>query len=181
MHPSVARLPRSKGARYSAAVIAFERRFPHIRAPLRELEKDLDSLVDSRVRAIPIISHHLLDGGGKRVRPALFFLCADAAGYTGPHLVRLGSILELIHTATLLHDDVVDGAGLRRGRPSANELYGNAASVLVGDYVYSLASVLLAWITFTGAGLQVSATISGGDSSATVIYGVEGGGDGGVR
>ena len=82
------------------------------------------------------ISRYLLEGGGKRLRPALLLLAAGYAGYRGDSAIRLGAVVELIHSATLIHDDVIDGANTRRGRPSANSRWGNHRSVLAGDWLY---------------------------------------------
>jgi len=82
------------------------------------------------------ISSYLLGGGGKRLRPALLLLAARACDYRGPSSIRLGAVVELIHSATLIHDDVIDGADTRRGRPSANSRWGNHMSVLAGDWLY---------------------------------------------
>jgi len=82
------------------------------------------------------ISRYLLEGGGKRLRPALLLLSAGYAGYRGGSAIRLGAVVELIHSATLIHDDVIDGADTRRGRPSANSRWGNHRSVLAGDWLY---------------------------------------------
>ena len=82
------------------------------------------------------ISRYLLGGGGKRLRPALLLLAAGYAGYRGDSAIRLGAVVELIHSATLIHDDVIDGANTRRGRPSANSRWGNHRSVLAGDWLY---------------------------------------------
>jgi octaprenyl-diphosphate synthase len=82
------------------------------------------------------ISRYLLAGGGKRLRPALLLLSAGYAGYRGGSAIRLGAVVELIHSATLIHDDVIDGANTRRGRPSANSRWGNHRSVLAGDWLY---------------------------------------------
>ena len=78
----------------------------------------------------------MLEGGGKRLRPALLLLSAGYAGYRGGSAIRLGAVVELIHSATLIHDDVIDGANTRRGRPSANSRWGNHRSVLAGDWLY---------------------------------------------
>ncbi len=91
----------------------------------------------SEVVLINQISHHIINSGGKRLRPILVLLSARAMGYEGNHHVDLAAIIEFIHTATLLHDDVVDSSELRRGQETANELWGNEASVLVGDFLYS--------------------------------------------
>ena len=85
------------------------------------------------------ISEHIISAGGKRVRPALLLLVSGALGYTHSQKHQLAAVVEFIHTATLLHDDVVDESTLRRGQPTANEFFGNAASVLVGDFLYSRA------------------------------------------
>ena len=85
------------------------------------------------------VAEYIINAGGKRLRPALVLLCAGALGYNGSRHHELAAIIEFIHTATLLHDDVVDESDLRRGRKTANALFGNAASVLVGDFLYSRA------------------------------------------
>jgi len=86
---------------------------------------------------IPQVTTHLIDAGGKRLRPILTLAAADMCGYSGDHDVRLAATVEFIHTATLLHDDVVDESTQRRGRPAANLLWDNKSSVLVGDYLFS--------------------------------------------
>lgn len=91
----------------------------------------------SDVALVNQISHYIVSAGGKRLRPALVLLAAKASGYQGQHHIDLAAIIEFIHTATLLHDDVVDESAQRRGRDTANTLFGNAASVLVGDFLYS--------------------------------------------
>jgi octaprenyl-diphosphate synthase len=93
--------------------------------------------LDSNVVLIRQIAEYILGSGGKRLRPILVVLAARACGYRGPHHVTLAAIIEFIHTATLLHDDVVDESELRRGQESAHAVWGNAASVLVGDFLYS--------------------------------------------
>jgi len=93
----------------------------------------------SDVALIEQISHYIIGAGGKRIRPRLVLLFATALGHDGPQRHELAAIVEFIHTATLLHDDVVDESSLRRGRQTANALFGNAASVLVGDFLYSRA------------------------------------------
>src|SRR5512142_898131 len=105
--------------------------------------KSVDALIRARLASdvvlINQIAEHIIGGGGKRLRPMLVLLAAQAAGYRGQHHVLLAAVVEFIHTATLLHDDVVDESDLRRGRKTANALWGNAASVLVGDFLYSRA------------------------------------------
>jgi octaprenyl-diphosphate synthase len=91
----------------------------------------------SDVVLINQISEHIIGGGGKRLRPMLHLLAAQAAGYAGSDHIPLAALIEFIHTSTLLHDDVVDESDRRRGRDTANALWGNAASVLVGDFLYS--------------------------------------------
>ncbi|MBB3227653.1 octaprenyl-diphosphate synthase [Luteibacter sp. Sphag1AF] len=102
---------------------------------------DVDALIRRRLSSdvvlINQIADHIIASGGKRLRPMLHTLAARAAGYTGDQHAKLAAIIEFIHTSTLLHDDVVDESDLRRGRKTANALWGNAASVLVGDFLYS--------------------------------------------
>ena len=86
---------------------------------------------------IGALGEHVLGSGGKRMRPTLLLLCAEMCGYTGPRRVDVAAAVELLHTATLLHDDVVDVANLRRGQPSANSLWGNRRAVLGGDFLYA--------------------------------------------
>jgi octaprenyl-diphosphate synthase len=93
----------------------------------------------SEVALVNQISHYIVGAGGKRIRPMLVVLFANALGFTGPERYELAATVEFIHTATLLHDDVVDESSLRRGKTTANALFGNAASVLVGDFLYSRA------------------------------------------
>ena len=93
----------------------------------------------SEVVLINQVSEYIINSGGKRLRPALVVLSAEAFGYQGRHHHNLAAVVEFIHTATLLHDDMVDESNLRRGRETANALFGNATSVLVGDFLYSRA------------------------------------------
>lgn len=117
---------------------------------LKVVEKDFDivnSLIieylESDVGLVENIGHYIVDAGGKRFRPLLVLLSALANGYKGADHTKMAVIVEFIHTATLLHDDVVDVASLRRGRQTANIQWGNAPSVLVGDFLYSRAFQLL--------------------------------------
>src|SRR5690606_13106486 len=89
------------------------------------------------------IGHYITEAGGKRIRPVLSLLSARALGYEGQGHVTLATVIEFIHTATLLHDDVVDMSEMRRGRPTANTRWDNPSSVLVGDFIYSRAFELL--------------------------------------
>jgi octaprenyl-diphosphate synthase len=95
--------------------------------------------LSSDVALIDQIAHYIVHAGGKRMRPKLVLLFANALGFDGSARFELAAVVEFIHTATLLHDDVVDESSLRRGKPTANALFGNAASVLVGDFLYSRA------------------------------------------
>jgi octaprenyl-diphosphate synthase len=114
---------------------------------MRQVESHLDRYITSDVKLIPDVAHHLIDSGGKRFRPLLLLISARLCGYAGEHRFPLAAAIEFIHTASLLHDDVIDEAVLRRGRTSANNVWGNAASVLVGDFLYSKAFNLLAEIS----------------------------------
>jgi len=99
--------------------------------------------MQSNVALIPELAGHLIAGGGKRMRPMLTLACASLLGYPGTRHHKLAAAVEFIHTATLLHDDVVDGSGTRRGRRTANLIWGNPASVLVGDFLFSRAFELM--------------------------------------
>src|SRR5512137_2605138 len=104
---------------------------------LKRVELQFRKDLESDVPLIRKVGEYVLSSGGKRVRPALLLLAARLCGYSGDQAVPLASVVEFIHTATLLHDDVVDSATLRRGLASANTLWGNEASVLVGDFLFS--------------------------------------------
>ncbi len=104
---------------------------------LKQVELQFRKDLQSDVPLIRKVGEYVLSSGGKRIRPALLLLSARLCGYVGPRSVPLASVIEFIHTATLLHDDVVDNAHLRRGNASANTLWGNEASVLVGDFLFS--------------------------------------------
>ncbi len=93
--------------------------------------------MQSKIPLIPELAGHLIAGGGKRMRPMLTLACAELLEYPGTRHHKLAAAVEFIHTATLLHDDVVDGSGMRRGRKTANIIWGNSASVLVGDFLFS--------------------------------------------
>ena len=99
--------------------------------------------MQSRVALIPELAGHLIAGGGKRMRPMLTLATASLLGYPGTRHHKLAAAVEFIHTATLLHDDVVDGSGMRRGKRTANLIWGNPASVLVGDFLFSRAFELM--------------------------------------
>ncbi|HET6656223.1 MAG TPA: octaprenyl diphosphate synthase [Gammaproteobacteria bacterium] len=113
----------------------------HIRTLIDEDFRAVDALIhselNSEVALINQLGHYIINGGGKRLRPLLVLLTARLCNYQGRAHVDLAAIIEFIHTATLLHDDVVDTSKLRRGRETANEIWGNEAAVLVGDFLYS--------------------------------------------
>ena len=116
---------------------------PPILAPVAADMQAVDSVIRQRLHSdvvlIRQVAEYIIHSGGKRLRPALLVFCANALGYKGSHHHELAAVVEFIHTATLLHDDVVDESDLRRGNKTANALFGNAASVLVGDFLYSRA------------------------------------------
>jgi len=108
-------------------------------ADMRAVDDVIRARLGSDVLLIRQVAEYIVGGGGKRLRPLLLLLSAGAFGYRGPHRHELAAVVEFIHTATLLHDDVVDESSLRRGRATTNSLFGNATAVLVGDFVYSRA------------------------------------------
>jgi len=110
--------------------------FELVRDDLLRVEQELAAQSGAAIEPVAEIASYLREGGGKRLRPALLLLAAGAAGYRGPGAIRLGAVVEMIHSATLVHDDVIDGAETRRGRPSANARWGNHMSVLAGDWLY---------------------------------------------
>ncbi len=126
-----------------------------VATPMERLQADLaadmagvDALIRTRMASehaprIPEVTAHLVDAGGKRLRPMLTLASARLCGYQGEHHLRLAATVEFIHTATLLHDDVVDESARRRGRPTANLLWDNKSSVLVGDYLFARAFQLM--------------------------------------
>ncbi|PSL20941.1 polyprenyl synthetase family protein [Shimia abyssi] len=131
---------------------------------------DVNTLITERMASkhaprIPEVTAHLVGAGGKRLRPMLTLAAARLCGYTGPYHVHLAATVEFIHTATLLHDDVVDESAQRRGRPTANLLWDNKSSVLVGDYLFSRAFQLM---TETGS-IDVLRILS--NASATIAEG----------
>jgi octaprenyl-diphosphate synthase len=113
---------------------------------MKQVEVHLDRYITSEIKLIPEVAHHLIDSGGKRFRPLLLLISARLCGYEGDARFPLAAAVEFIHTASLLHDDVIDEALIRRGKTSANNIWGNAASVLVGDFLYSKAFKLLSEI-----------------------------------
>lgn len=104
---------------------------------LKSVELRIEELFRNNIPYIPLIGRYITSSGGKRLRPLFHLISADLAGYRGEKCIDIAGIIELIHTASLLHDDVVDTADIRRGKPSANALWGNHVVVLVGDFLYS--------------------------------------------
>ena len=109
------------------------------RDDMRAVDKLISSSLQSDVTLVSQVSEYIVMSGGKRLRPVIVLLAARAFGYSGEQHIRAAAIIEFIHTATLLHDDVVDSSSRRRGQDSANTVFGNQASVLVGDFLYSRA------------------------------------------
>lgn len=110
---------------------------------LAQTEHAMGEQLASDSDLLALLGQHVLGSGGKRMRPALLLLCAELCGYTGPRRIQVGAAVELLHTATLLHDDVVDLSWLRRGQPSANAIWGNRRAVLAGDYFYARSSSMI--------------------------------------
>ncbi len=106
---------------------------------MREVDAVIDRRLKTEVSLVSQVAQYIIAAGGKRLRPSLLLLMCGALGYRGDQRHNLAAVVEFIHTATLLHDDVVDESTLRRGRPTANEAFGNPASVLVGDFLHSRA------------------------------------------
>jgi len=128
-----------QAAEHAIAVMSFD----DARALARDDMQAVDALIrrslESDVLLVSQVSEYIVTSGGKRLRPLIVLLAARALGYPGHHQVNAAAIVEFIHTATLLHDDVVDSSDRRRGRDTANTVFGNQASVLVGDFLYSRA------------------------------------------
>ena len=118
----------------SAAALA--QFFEPIRDDLREVEREFARHVQSQVALIPTIGSYIQNGGGKRIRPAVLLMAARMAGYAGERAVLYASVLEFIHTATLVHDDIIDESELRRGREAVHTRWGNHVTVLFGDFLY---------------------------------------------
>lgn len=110
-----------------------------IELDMLQVDQVIARRLDSGVPLVSSVSQYIISAGGKRLRPALLLLCCGALGYKGDQRFNMAAVVEFIHTATLLHDDVVDDSALRRGNPTANARFGNPASVLVGDFLYSRA------------------------------------------
>ncbi len=144
---------------------ALERARLLVREDLERVNRLILERLQSEVPLIPELARHLIAAGGKRIRPMLTLLSARLCGYRGDHHVALATAVEFIHTATLLHDDVVDDSDLRRGKATANALWGNKAPVLVGDFLFSRAFQLM-----VGVGdLEVLGILA--DASAVIAEG----------
>src|SRR3954462_2005500 len=122
-----------------------------VRALVRSDMASVDNVIRARLKStVPLVdqvAEHIISGGGKRLRPLIVVLTSRACSGQGDKYFEAAAFIEFIHTATLLHDDVVDGSSMRRGRDTANEVFGNQASVLVGDFVYSRAFQMMAALT----------------------------------
>jgi octaprenyl-diphosphate synthase len=122
---------------------AFPGALSRISEDLALVEQSMREQLGSPSPLVGALGEHVLGSGGKRMRPALLLLVAELCAYTGPRRIQVAAAVELLHTATLLHDDVVDLSELRRGRPSANALWGNRRAVLGGDFLYARASSMI--------------------------------------
>jgi octaprenyl-diphosphate synthase len=122
-----------------AAPVGFNAAQSMARPDMQKVDALIRRRLASDVLLVNQVAEHIVGGGGKRLRPMLVLLAARAAGHAGDDHVQAAAVVEFIHTATLLHDDVVDESDLRRGRSTANSIWGNSASILVGDYLYSRA------------------------------------------
>jgi octaprenyl-diphosphate synthase len=118
------------------SVAALAQLFEPIRDDLRAVEREFARHVQSQIALIPTIGDYIQNGGGKRIRPAVLLMAARMAGYTGERAVLYASVLEFIHTATLVHDDIIDESQLRRGRQAVHTRWGNHVTVLFGDFLY---------------------------------------------
>ncbi len=132
---------RAQRSEFEAAAMAsaLERISPDIAF----VERCMGEQFDTASQLVSLIGDHVLGSGGKRIRPALVLLAAELCGYTGPRRIHIAAAIELMHCASLVHDDVVDFSELRRGRPSANALWGNRRAVLAGDFFYARASSIV--------------------------------------
>lgn len=110
--------------------------FDLLKDDLQAVEREFAQQSQSEVEVVRDIARYLIAGGGKRIRPLLLLLSAKALGFHGESCIRLGAVVEMLHTATLVHDDIIDEADIRRGRPSANAKWGSAKCVLAGDWLY---------------------------------------------
>ncbi len=126
----------SDTAQKSSAAVDLTQIFEPIREDLEAVEREFVRHIQSRVALIPEMGRYIQKSGGKRVRPAVLLMAARLSGYQGDRAVLYASVVEFIHTATLVHDDIIDGADLRRGRLAVHSRWGNDITVLLGDYLY---------------------------------------------
>ena len=126
--------PTNPIAQTSSAALALM--FEPIRDDLREVEREFARHVQSQVQLIPTIGHYIQNSGGKRVRPAVLLMTARMSGYQGERAILYASVVEFIHTATLVHDDIIDESELRRGQQAVHSRWGNDITVLLGDFLY---------------------------------------------
>ena len=131
------------GAGVTVGGLSLENIFAFVQADFSAVNALIPRRLTSDVEMVEKIGAYIIDSGGKRLRPLLVLLTARLLNYTGQDHVKLAAVIEFLHTATLLHDDVVDHSALRRGRSTANAIWGNAPSVLVGDFLYSRAFQLM--------------------------------------
>jgi octaprenyl-diphosphate synthase len=129
-------IPLSDTAQKSSAAADLSQIFEPIREDLEAVEQEFGRHIQSRVALIPEMGRYIQKSGGKRVRPAVLLMAARLSGYTGDRAVLNASVVEFIHTATLVHDDIIDQADLRRGRLAVHSRWGNDITVLLGDYLY---------------------------------------------
>ncbi len=118
--------------------------FAPVKSQLNQLNKNISSYVVCETQVAQDVLNHVLNAGGKRIRPAIFFMSARLCAYAGDHLIPMAAVAEFIHTASLLHDDVIDDSKLRRGQPSGNAIWGDRVAILVGDLIYARASEMMA-------------------------------------
>ena len=118
------------------SAVTLAQMFEPIREDLRQVEREFARHVQSQIELIPTIGNYVQDGGGKRIRPAVLLMAARMAGYTGEKAVLYAAVIEFIHSATLVHDDIIDEAELRRGRDAVHTRWGNHITVLFGDFLY---------------------------------------------
>ncbi|MEE8219416.1 MAG: polyprenyl synthetase family protein [bacterium] len=131
-------------AQSSTASSGFVEAVQRIQSRLKLVERSMREQLTAATAPLPQLGAQVLGSGGKRLRPALLLWAAEICGYTGPRCIQVAAAVELLHTATLLHDDVVDEADQRRGAPTANDTWGNHASVLVGDFLFATSFSLMA-------------------------------------
>src|SRR5262245_9352177 len=146
MSSKVTPLPTSRPRAAQAPAMGLDEIRACVKADLAAVDAMIRSRLKSVVPLVDQIAEHIIGGGGKRLRPLLCVLSGRACGITSDQLIEAAAFIEFVHTATLLHDDVVDGSQKRRGRATANNLFGNQASVLVGDFVYSRAFQMMATV-----------------------------------